>query len=112
MVSGARRDLGQLEAAVVALQLPELRQERSPWWPRLAYAYADALHAAGRVEDARGWLTRAAVADVDGETDAAERLAELDGVGELLDLDPDTGDDSDNDSGTSQGAGSDPGPAH
>jgi tetratricopeptide (TPR) repeat protein len=99
VVSGARRDLGQLDAAVVALQTPELKQERSPWWPRLAYAYADALDAAGRSEEARGWLARAAAADVDGETDAADRLAELEGIGEVVDLDSDL--DSDPESGGS-----------
>jgi tetratricopeptide (TPR) repeat protein len=88
VVSGARRDLGQLDAAVVALQTPDLRSEKSSWWPRLAYAYADALEAAGRVEEARSWLARAAAADTSGETDAADRLAELDGIGELVDLDP------------------------
>ena len=88
VVSGARRDLGQLEAAVVALQTPDLKQDRSPWWPRLAYAYADALDAVGRSEESRAWLARAAAADPDGETDAAERLAELDGIGEVFDLDP------------------------
>jgi hypothetical protein len=54
----------------------------------LAYAYADALDAVGRTEEARAWLARAAAADPDGETDAAERLAELDGIGEVFDLDP------------------------
>jgi tetratricopeptide (TPR) repeat protein len=92
VVSGARRDLGQLEAAVVALQTPDLKQERAAWWPRLAYAYGDALDAAGRTDEARAWLARAAAADVDFETDAAERLAELDGVGELVDLDPEADD--------------------
>jgi tetratricopeptide (TPR) repeat protein len=89
VVSGARRDLGQLDAAVVALQTPDLRSEKSPWWPRLAYAYADALEAAGRADEARIWLVRAAEADVDAETDAADRLADLEGIGELVDLDPD-----------------------
>lgn len=87
VVSGARRDLGQLEAAVVALQIPELKQERAAWWPRLAYAYADALEAVGRTEEFRSWLARAGAADVEGETDAAERLADLEGIGELVDLD-------------------------
>jgi tetratricopeptide (TPR) repeat protein len=94
VVSGARRDMGQLDAAVVALQTADLKQERSPWWPRLAYAYADALEAAGRIEEARSWLSRAADADVEGETDAADRLAGLDGVGELFDLDPEESDEA------------------
>ncbi len=110
VVSGARRDLGQLDAAVVALQTAELRQERAAWWPRLAYAYADALDAAGRSEEARAWFSRAAAADVDGTTDAAERLAELDGIGEVVDLDPDDEVGSDGtDSATTDGGDLPPG---
>ncbi len=79
--SGIRRDQGQADAAVVVLQVPELTSERSrPWSARLLYAYADALLAAGREDEAREAFARAADADTDGETDAAERLAELDGI--------------------------------
>ncbi|MFI6519481.1 hypothetical protein ACIBF1_28265 [Spirillospora sp. NPDC050679] len=79
--SGARRDLGQLDAAVVTLQIPELRDRRlRPWSARLFYAYADALAEAGREEEASDWFARAAAADRDGETDAAERYAELEGL--------------------------------
>ncbi len=34
----------------------------------------------GRREEAREWFSRAADVDTEGETDAAERLLELDGV--------------------------------
>ncbi|WP_285493724.1 hypothetical protein [Actinomadura sp. NBRC 104425] len=79
--SGARRDLQQYEAAVVALQVPELKDRRlRPWSARLFYAYADALEAAGRRDEASDWFARAAAADRDGETDAAERYAELEGL--------------------------------
>ncbi len=78
--SGARRDLGQFDAAVVALQIPELKDRRlRPWSARLFYAYADALVAAGREEEAKDWFLRSAAADRDDETDATERYAELDG---------------------------------
>ncbi|WP_243716675.1 hypothetical protein [Actinomadura sp. KC345] len=78
--SGVRRDLGQQDAAVVTLQIPELRDRRlRPWSVRLFYAYADALAEAGR-EEASDWFARAAAADRDGETDAAERYAELEGL--------------------------------
>ncbi|MHB1801707.1 MAG: hypothetical protein ACYCU5_08635 [Actinomycetes bacterium] len=81
VVAGARRDLGQAEAAVVALHLPELRSGgRETWVARLRYAYADALLAAGRREEARTWFGTAAEADVLGLTDADERVAELDGI--------------------------------
>ena len=54
VVAGARRDLGELDAAVVALQVPELEAvRRDPWSARLFYAYADDLLAAGRESDAR-----------------------------------------------------------
>jgi tetratricopeptide (TPR) repeat protein len=84
--SGIRRDQGLADAAVIALQVPELTSGRlRPWSARLFYAYADALLAAGRTEEARNAFSRAVAADADGETDAAERLDELDGI-EFSDL--------------------------
>jgi tetratricopeptide (TPR) repeat protein len=79
--SGIRRDQGLPDAAVVALQVPELTDGRiRPELARLYYAYADALMAAGREGEAHEWFGRAARADVDGETDAAERYEDLDDV--------------------------------
>lgn len=79
--SGARRDMGQYDAAVVALQGPELQvRGQQPYSARLFYAYADALRDADRSAEADMWLARAAEADTSGDTDAGERLAELDGV--------------------------------
>jgi tetratricopeptide (TPR) repeat protein len=81
VASGARRDLGQLDAAVVTLQCPELSSRAvQPWSARIKAAYADALEAAGRGEEARSWWAKAAELDVDGDTDAAERLADLEGL--------------------------------
>lgn len=81
VVSGIRRDLGQADAAVAALRLPQLRPEsRKPWAAALFYAYAEALLAVDEQEEAREWFARAAEVDEDGRTDADERLAELDGV--------------------------------
>ena len=79
--AGARADLGQLEAALVVLQVPELRQ-LPPGGPRarMQYAYADLLERVGRFEDAHEWMRLAAESDVDGVTDAAERLEEEAGV--------------------------------
>jgi tetratricopeptide (TPR) repeat protein len=80
--SGIRRDQGLADAAVLALQVPELSSGRlRPWSARLFYAYADALLAAGRADEARDAFAQAADADTDGETDAADRLDELDGIG-------------------------------
>jgi hypothetical protein len=87
VAAGARRDLGQNEAAVLTLAVPELRTKgKSPWLARLRFAYADALVAVGRIPEAREWFARAAEADEHEQTDAALRLAELDGV-TFLDLD-------------------------
>ena len=79
--SGIRRDQGLGDAAVLALQVPELTSGRPrPWSARLFYAYADALLTAGRAEEARDAFAQAAAADTRGETDAADRLDEMDGV--------------------------------
>ncbi len=87
--SGIRRDQGLPEAAILALQVPELTKGRlRPWSARLFYAYADALLAAGRAEEARDAFARAAAADADGQTDAADRLDQLDGI-EFEDLEDD-----------------------
>ena len=84
VISGIRRDLGQTDAALVALQIPQLKKSNQP---RLAYAYADTLLSLGRTEEAREWFEKAAEADAEYETDAVERLEELDGVSmtDLLD---------------------------
>ncbi|WP_460629591.1 tetratricopeptide repeat protein, partial [Intrasporangium mesophilum] len=102
VVSGIRRDLGQTDAAVAGLS--DLARRISPHRPsaaRLYYAYADALLAAGDPAAARDWFARAADADHELTTDAAERLDELDGVdvtdllGDLDDVDDDDVDDDD-----------------
>ncbi|NEB95965.1 hypothetical protein G3I21_30505 [Streptomyces bauhiniae] len=81
VAAGARRDLDQLDAAIVTLQSPELASNSvQPWTARLRYAYADALLAVGREGEAREWFAKAVEADRDGSTDASDRLAELDGV--------------------------------
>ncbi|SCE19168.1 Tetratricopeptide repeat-containing protein, partial [Streptomyces sp. PalvLS-984] len=81
VAAGARRDMGQIDAAIVTLQSPELASNAvHSWTPRLRYAYADALLEAGREDEAREWFGKALEADKDGSTDASDRLAELDGV--------------------------------
>ncbi|MEV4976564.1 hypothetical protein [Streptomyces scopuliridis] len=81
VAAGARRDMGQIDAAIVTLQSPELASNSvQPWTARLRYAYADALLSAGREDEAREWFGKTIEADKDGATDASDRLAELDGV--------------------------------
>ena len=91
--AGARRDLGQLDAALVTLQGPGLdRRTIEPWSARLWYAYADVLLALGREDEARDWFGAAATVDADGSTDADERVLELDGVEILADEDEEADD--------------------
>lgn len=81
VVSGVRRDLGQPEAALIGLRIPALeRATTQPWAARLFYAYAEALLATGDPDGARDWFLKAAEHDDDEQTDAAERVDELDGV--------------------------------
>jgi hypothetical protein len=80
VASGARRDMGQPEAAAVALDVAALEGPVRPWTARLRYAYADALLECGREDEARTWFAKAAEVDELGETDADERVMELDGM--------------------------------
>ncbi len=78
VVAGARRDMGQLDAALAVLERGGLDTKNPrPGSARLWYAYADALEAAGRTQDAIQWFGAAAKADFDDETDAADRAANL-----------------------------------
>ncbi|MFI8196851.1 tetratricopeptide repeat protein [Streptomyces sp. NPDC085942] len=98
VAAGARRDMGQIDAAIVTLQSPELASSSiQPWTARLRYAYADALLEVGREDEAREWFGKALEADKDGSTDASDRLAELDGVEfvDVLDEETDTADETD-----------------
>ncbi|WP_370153530.1 hypothetical protein [Streptacidiphilus sp. EB129] len=89
VAAGARSDMEQFDAAVVTLECPELGSNSvQPWTARLRYAYADALIAAGREGESREWFAKAAEADHDGTTNAAERLAEIDGIEFVDALDP------------------------
>ncbi|MGL5862641.1 MAG: tetratricopeptide repeat protein [Phycicoccus sp.] len=80
VVSGVRRDLGQADAALVALRVPELNHAPSVDRYRLHYAYAETLLTLDRMSEARQWFMRAIEGDVDGRTDAVERVEELDGI--------------------------------
>ena len=76
--AGARRDLGELDAALRTLENAPLRsQSREDWVVRLRYAYADTLSAAGRRSDSVEWFHRTVAIDSDEITDAAERVAQL-----------------------------------
>ncbi len=91
VAAGARRDLGQADAAVLTLQVPELKaQHKQEWHFRLVAAYADALLAAGRDDEAAQWRLRAnrhpaAPAGLDLGEDTGEELLD---IGDFVDLDP------------------------
>jgi tetratricopeptide (TPR) repeat protein len=76
--AGARRDLGELDAALRTLENAPLNNKtRAPWVVRLRYAYADTLVAADRPQDALEWFHRTEAIDGDEITDAGARAAEL-----------------------------------
>ncbi|BBX16585.1 hypothetical protein MDUV_14450 [Mycolicibacterium duvalii] len=78
VIAGARSDLGQHEAALAVLATPDLDPSRTgETAARLFYAYADTLLALGRAEEALQWFLRAAAADLEGVTDAEDRVTEL-----------------------------------
>jgi tetratricopeptide (TPR) repeat protein len=78
VVAGARSDLGQTDQALAILSTPQLDPARTGQTAaRLFYAYAETLLALGRADEALQWFINAAAADVDGVTDAEERITEL-----------------------------------
>lgn len=79
VAAGARLDLGQTNAAVGLLRgACSNTPKNAPWAPRIYYGYAEALLANGDRDDARDWFLKAASADTNGSTDAADRIDELD----------------------------------
>lgn len=78
VAAGARADLGQLEQALKVLSTPQLDPARTGTTAaRLFYAYAETLLALDRGDEALQWFLRAAAADVEGVTDAEDRVSEL-----------------------------------
>lgn len=76
--AGARRDMGELDAALRTLEnAPLTSKTRASWVVRLRYAYADTLEAAGRTSDALEWFHRTEAIDSDETTDAGDRASLL-----------------------------------
>lgn len=64
VVAGIHLDNDDAKSAVAALEIPQLNPRRGfSYSPRLFRAYAEALDAAGRAEDARKWSNLAARAE-------------------------------------------------
>jgi tetratricopeptide (TPR) repeat protein len=82
--AGARGDLGQDEEARRILERTVAAVRPGAVAPlavaRLRYAYADALLNAGKDAEARQWFAAAAELDRDQETDAQQKVDELDGL--------------------------------
>lgn len=78
VTAGARTDLGQLEQALAILSTPQLDPSSvGSTAARLFYVYADTLLALGRNDEALQWFVHAEQADVEGITDAEDRITEL-----------------------------------
>jgi hypothetical protein len=78
VAAGARADLGHLDQALAVLSSPPPDPERAgSTAARLMYAYADTLLALDRTTEALQWFINAAAADVEGATDAEDRVSEL-----------------------------------
>lgn len=86
--AGARLDLGQAPEALRLLKHEiEASAGRGSRSARagLRYGYADLLERTGDAAGAERWFVAAAALDTDGETDAADRVAALQGL--VLDVD-------------------------
>lgn len=78
VAAGARADLGHLDQALAVLSSPPPDPARTgSTAARLMYAYADTLLGLDRTAEALRWFINAAAADVDGVTDAEDRVSEL-----------------------------------
>lgn len=78
VAAGARADLGHLDQAMAVLSSPAPDPSRTgATAARLFYAYAETLLALGRTDEALQWFVHSAAADIDGVTDAEDRVGEL-----------------------------------
>ena len=87
MGAGARADLGQVDAAIVMLEVPALTTlPAGDQRARLQEAYANLLELAGRASEAETWRAKALKSDINGVTslsrDQAESDVSLEWIGE------------------------------
>ena len=89
-MSGARLDLGQAEAALGELQIPQLDPERAfSWSPALFDAYATVLEELGHTEEAEQWWQRSDRATIALErADLPEGEDTVEIIEEELELEP------------------------
>ena len=101
-MSGARLDLGETDAALVELEIPQLNPNTAfSYSPELFAAYAEVLSELGREDEADEWLQRASRADAaigasgdDDETVEIEEMEEDDDAALAAEA-ADAGDDED-----------------
>jgi hypothetical protein len=81
-MSGARLDLGQPEAALMELNIPQLDPDRAfDWSPALFDAYATVLEELGRDAEAEEWFARA-----DRAVAALQEAADPDGGDDVIEI--------------------------
>jgi hypothetical protein len=86
VLSGARADLDQDQAAVAVLDTDLLRApQKEVWIARLRFAFAEAQFRVGANDEGMKWLKLAVATDPDGSSGAADRLDELEGI-EFLEI--------------------------
>ncbi|WP_174844849.1 hypothetical protein [Cryobacterium sp. TMS1-13-1] len=81
-MSGARLDLGETDAALVELEIPQLNPNTAfSYSPELFAAYAEVLSELGREDEADEWLQRASRADAaigaSGDDDETVEIEEI-----------------------------------
>lgn len=78
VMAGARADMGQLDAALVTLEAPDLTTSPdAAARARMQFAYADLWDRSGDRDKARQWFTSALDSDPEDVIGAADRLAAL-----------------------------------
>ena len=77
-MAGARADMGQVDAALVTLEAPDLTTSPdAAARARMQFAYADLWDRSGDRDKARQWFTSALESDPEDVIGAADRLAAL-----------------------------------
>jgi tetratricopeptide (TPR) repeat protein len=87
VAAGARADLGQIDAALIMLDIPALTKlPAGDQRARLQEAYATLLEKAGRVAEAEKWRAKAVKSDINGVTafvrDAEDSEVSVEWIGE------------------------------
>lgn len=78
VMAGARADMGQVDAALVTLEAPDLTTSPdAAARARMQFAYADLWDRSGDRDKARQWFTSALESDPEDVIGAADRLAAL-----------------------------------